>query len=297
MWSVQGPEGHLDLWLDPQDFLVPFCDQTLSWRISEQKTEMRAESERLRCIPSYPQCLAASPANTFSITADPSGNETSNPGSVGAALLSSIDNRERAAARLSQSMRLASSCTSFQQLLQLYTFFFHYCLQPRRLRPHMFNTHRHTHTHRCVLVGADASLQALHWVSERSKGHDKLQVVSLPLSTAIRTVALSLSAKNYTTDLFVCVCVCVCVCVWEREKTDRGSACVCLCVWTLSFSVLFCFCVFVHISLRSWMDLYFGLCLCVCVCVCVCVCFCLSPSRLAASIPSGHWHSARALHS
>lgn len=98
------------------------------------------------------------------------------------------------------------------------------------LRPHMFNTHAHAHRH--VLVGADASLQALHWVSERSKGHYKLQVVSLPLSTAIRTVALSLSAKNYTIDLFVRVCTCVNVCVCEKD--GRGSACVCLCAWTLS---------------------------------------------------------------
>ena len=125
---------------------------------------------------------------------------------------SSIDNREGAAARLSQSMPLASLCTSFQQLLQLSTFFLFFSIIVCCPGVRAVETSYVQHTRRHVLVGADASLQALHWVSERSKGHYKLQVVSLPLSTAIRTVALSLSAKNYTIDL-LCMCVRVCVCV------------------------------------------------------------------------------------
>lgn len=200
-----------------------------------RKQEMRAESKRPQCIPSYPQCLAASWANTFSITADPSGNETSNPGSIGAALLS-IDRQQRTSRGATQPVDAARLFVHFIPTTSAtFHFFFFFPLlfaapASALLRPHMFNTHAHAHRH--VLVGADASLQALHWVSERSKGHYKLQVVSLPLSTAIRTVALSLSAKNYTIDLFVRVCTCVNVCVCEKD--GRGSACVCLCAWTLS---------------------------------------------------------------
>lgn len=39
--------------------------------------------------------------------------------------------------------------------------------------------------------------------SGENKGHYKLRVVSLPLSTAISGVALTLSARNYTVDLLV----------------------------------------------------------------------------------------------
>lgn len=39
--------------------------------------------------------------------------------------------------------------------------------------------------------------------SGENKGHYKLRVVSLPLSTAISGVALTLSAQNYTVDLSV----------------------------------------------------------------------------------------------
>lgn len=67
--------------------------------------------------------------------------------------------------------------------------------------------HTHTNSLALILAGADASLRALHWVSRHCKGHYKLQVVSSPLSTVKRTVAQTLSAKNYTADLFALTCV------------------------------------------------------------------------------------------
>lgn len=116
-----------------------------------RKQEMRAESKRPQCIPSYPQCLAASWANTFSITADPSGNETSNPGSIGAALLS-IDRQQRTSrGQLSQSMRLRHFVHFIPTTSATFHFFFFFPLlfaapASALLRPHMFNTHTRTHT-------------------------------------------------------------------------------------------------------------------------------------------------------
>lgn len=115
-----------------------------------RKQEMRAESKRPQCIPSYPQCLAASWANTFSITADPSGNETSNPGSIGAALLS-IDRQQRTSRGATQPVDAARLFVHFIPTTSAtfhFFFFFHYCLLPRRPRcwDLICSTHTHTHT-------------------------------------------------------------------------------------------------------------------------------------------------------
>lgn len=110
---------------------------------------------------------------------------------------------------------------------------------------------RHTHTPTHTSVRADVSLQALHWVSWHCKGHYKLLMVSMALSTANRTAAATLSERNYTIDLFALVCAPLCgsihlfiFCssapVWMFVHSLPRSSdymCVCLCVVIFFLSV------------------------------------------------------------
>lgn len=99
----------------------------------------------------------------------------------------------------------------------------------------LFDTHTPTHTS----ARADVSLQALHWVSWHCKGHYKLLMVSMALSAADTAAASTLSARNYTIDLFALVCSPLCVSI--RLFSSYSSVCTCMRVLVCSWNYVFVF--------------------------------------------------------